>query len=413
MPNDGGARPAPSIHYGWVIVVTGTLTAFACLGLGRFALGMLLPSMGESLGLSYAKMGYISTGNFVGYLAAVIAAAPLVRRLGERMTIAAALLLVAVSMMLVSQAGGFPQVLVLYVLTGMGSGAANVPIMALVSHWFIRRHRGKAAGYIVCGSGLGIIVSGAVVPVVNAAAGAGGWRVNWLIFGAMALAAAAVCGALLRNRPEHKALAPYGQQPGDAADAGAEPLHQTPASRRRLLAHLGALYFLFGATYVIYVTFIVTALVNERGFSEAAAGGFWMWVGILSLLSGPLFGTLSDRIGRKGAVITVFALQMTAYGLVAAPLPVPFLYLSIGLFGIAVWSIPSIMAAAVGDYLGPEHAAAAFGTVTVIFGFDQIIGPAVAGAAADATGSFASSFAMAAALAALAIVLALFLRKPG
>ena len=63
--------------------------------------------------------------------------------------------------------------------------------------------------------------------------------------------------------------------------------------------------------------------------------------------------------------------------------------------------------------MGPEYAAAGFGTITPIFGFGQMIGPAVAGAAAYATGSFSSSFAMAAALAALATVLTLFLRKPG
>ena len=214
----------------------------------------------------------------------------------------------------------------------------------------------------------------------------------------------------MRNRPGHKALAPYGEQArGAPATHAPAPL---PPSRRRVLAHLGAIYFLFGSTYVIYVTFIVTAMVQERGFSEAVAGQFWIWVGVLSLLSGPVFGTLSDRIGRKGGMITVFSLQMAAYALAAAPLGAPFLYLSIGLFGIVAWSIPSIMAAAVGDTMGPEHAAAGFGTITLIFGFGQIIGPAIAGAAADATGSFSSSFAMAAALAALAIVLTLFLRKP-
>ena len=62
--------------------------------------------------------------------------------------------------------------------------------------------------------------------------------------------------------------------------------------------------------------------------------------------------------------------------------------------------------------IGPENAAAGFGTITLTFGFGQIIGPAIAGAAADTTGSFSSGFAMAAGLAALAIVLTLFLRKP-
>ncbi|MCK5194760.1 MAG: MFS transporter, partial [Desulfobulbaceae bacterium] len=48
------------IHYGWYVIAAGTLSIFAGLGLGRFALGMLLPSMGEALHLSYSEMGLIS-----------------------------------------------------------------------------------------------------------------------------------------------------------------------------------------------------------------------------------------------------------------------------------------------------------------------------------------------------------------
>ena len=59
---------------------------------------------------------------------------------------------------------------------------------------------------------------------------------------------------------------------------------------RRAIAQLGLLYLLFGATYMIFATFIVTTLVQDRGFSEAAAGQVWAWVGVFSLLSGPLFG---------------------------------------------------------------------------------------------------------------------------
>ena len=108
----------------------------------------------------------------------------------------------------------------------------------------------------------------------------------------------------------------------------------------------------------------------------------------------------------------VFSLQTLAYLLVASGLPGLFLYLSIFFFGIVAWSIPSIMAAAVGDYVGARNAPAAFGLVTFIFGFGQIAGPSVAGILAEKTGGFSSSFIMAAALAGSAIVLTLFLRKP-
>ena len=103
---------------------------------------------------------------------------------------------------------------------------------------------------------------------------------------------------------------------------------------------------------MIYGTFIVTTMVAERGIPEVTAGRFWAWVGFFSLFSGPLFGTLSDRIGRKGGFMTVFAVQAVAYALASVDIGMWALYLSIALYGIAAWSIPTIMTAAVGDYFG-------------------------------------------------------------
>ena len=81
----------PAIHYGWHIVWTGTFCLFACLGLGRFALGMILPAMGRSLHLSYSQMGLIGTVNFAGYLVAVLFCGPLADRFGYRRLIVTAL----------------------------------------------------------------------------------------------------------------------------------------------------------------------------------------------------------------------------------------------------------------------------------------------------------------------------------
>lgn len=397
-------------HYGWIIAATGLLTVFACLGIGRFSLGMLLPSMGASLQLSYAEMGFISTGNFVGYLLAVLACGKLVGRLGARRVIFLALMTVGLTLLAVSRAQGFFAVLLLYLVTGMGSGAANVPIMGLVSHWFARRLRGRAAGVMVIGSGFAIMGSGFLIPAVNANWGAEGWRVSWLILGLIVVGIALVAGAALRNTPALFGLSPCGESAASAAAAAAAT--HDPGDRRRALLHLGAIYFLFGFTYVIYATFIVTTLVKERGFSEEAAGQFWFWVGFLSLFSGPVFGALSDRAGRRIGMAAVFALHAGAYLLAGLQLPGPAIYLSIALFGFAAWSIPGIMAAAVGDYMGPAHAVAAFGTITFVFGMGQIAGPALAGVLAEASGSFASSYLMAAALAGLALALSLALRPP-
>jgi sugar phosphate permease len=373
---------------------------------------MLLPSMASPLNLTYSQMGFISTGNFLGYLISVFLGGLIAVRLGARKLIFFALLLVGVSMAFISTAKSYTDVLILYTLTGIGSGASNIPMMGLVSTWFARQKRGKAAGFIVIGSGFAIIVSGKLIPYINRSIGAEGWRTNWLILGISVIMISIVCLILLRNRPEEKGVEPVGKEQADATSRPGARYTVSSIYREKAIYLLGAIYFLFGYTYVIYATFIVTTLVQERGFSESVAGNFWSWVGLLSLFSGPIFGTLSDKLGRKTGLITVFVFQMLAYLLVAFRLPIVFLYVSIFCFGIVAWSIPSIMIAAVSDYVGAVKAVAAFGFVTFIFALGQISGPAVAGVLAEQAGSFSSSFFMAGILAGLAIILTTFLRNP-
>ena len=178
------------------------------------------------------------------------------------------------------------------------------------------------------------------------------------------------------------------------------------------LVKLGLLYLAFGATFMIYGTFIVTTMVREYGFSEARAGVYWSWVGFFSLFSGLLFGSLSDRIGRKQGLALVFAVQTAAYLLAGFRPGSAGLLLSIALYGTAVFAIPAIMAAAVGDYLGLNRAAGAFATITVFFAVGQTFGPALAGVIAKTTGSFSGAYLLAGVITASAMVYALLLPKP-
>lgn len=400
-------------HYGWIVVFTGMLGILACLGFGRFAFGMLLPSIGESLSLSYSQMGLISTGNFLGYLSAALISGIIATRTGLRKLIYVSLMLVGFTMILSSMAQGFLYLLIMYTLTGFGSGASNIPIVALVSSWFSRRVRGRAAGFIVAGSGFAIIFSGRFIPFMNEHMEAGeGWRSAWLILGLIVIFIAFVCLLLLRDNPLEIELKPVGyDKDTDSPKGAAADQHYQGIYKRWIIYYLGIIYFFFGYTYVIYVTFIVTALVKERGFTELGAGNLWSIVGFMSIFSGPLAGFLSDKCGRKTALIAVFSLQMLAYLFIAAYLPETFLYISIVFFGMVAWSIPAIMAAIVADYTRDRETAPAFGLVTFIFGIGQITGPAVAGYMAAASGGFSSSFYMAAVFSAVAIALSAFLRK--
>ncbi len=398
-----------AIHYGWYVMVTGTLCLFASLGLGRFSLGMLLPSMGQDLQLSYSQMGLIGTLNFIGYLIAVLLCGCLTRRFGARRLIGTALAMIGISMLLIGWAKNLYLILPLYLLTGIGSGLSNVPMVSLISCWFAGNKRGRATGFVAIGSGFAIVLSGKLIPYLNTVYEQG-WRASWFVLGALVLGVAVVCSLVLRNNPLECGLLPVG-----ATDPDRSKHHhvfaESPRLRSAFVLHCAATYFLFGFTYVIYATFIVTTLVQEKGFSEAVAGNFWSWVGLLSLFSGPVFGIFSDRFGRRPALMLVFAIQSVAYLLIALDLPQIFLYLSIGCYGIVVWSVPSIMAALVGDYAGAERVATIFGFVTFIFGLGQVIGPFLAGLLAETTGSFTGSFFMAAFFALTAVGLSALLPK--
>ncbi len=389
--------------YRWVIVLAGVLGLFAALGLGRFSLGMMLPAMAEGVGMSYSQMGVVSTLNFCGYLAAVLVCGRLNRLLGARVLIFLALLLVGVSMALISCLDSYIGIVLLYCCTGVGTALANVPIMALISTWFEPGMRGRAAGICVMGNGLGLVFSGQLVPLLNEMAF--GWRSSWLVLGGVVVVIAVVALLLIRNSPAEKRSTWLDSAKNSRKHqnyrveraASGQPLH-----RKKAILHCGLLYFLFGFTYVIYVTFMVTFLVEERGYSEYGAGQLWALAGLFSLGSGPLFGYFSDRYGRKSALMVVFGLQACAYLLVGFSLPPVAIYASLVCYAIVAWSVPSIMAALVGDYVGAEGAAAAFGFVTFIFGIGQIAGPALAGGLAEKWGSFQPAFLAAAFCVALA-----------
>ena len=149
------------------------------------------------------------------------------------------------------------------------------------------------------------------------------------------------------------------------------------------------------------MTFFIKHLTGEGGYRQEAAGALFMTMGWISLLCGLIWGTVSDVIGRKRALIIVYLIHAAAFSLFALwPMP-PGFALSAALFGLTAWSIPAIMAATCGDVLGPRLAPAALGFITLFFGIGQAIGPSVAGAMADAVGSFFPAFLLAGGVALL------------
>jgi sugar phosphate permease len=394
-------------------MIVGMLTVLGSVGFGRFGYTMILPSMQEGLDLSDTQTGGLATGNSVGYLALALAGGFLASRYGPRRVIAISMLLTGTAMILTGLANGFTGVLIWRVLAGLGSGGSNVPVMALLPAWFAARRRGLAAGVAVAGSSLALVITGYLVPRILDAYGADGWRYSCAILGAVVVLLGILAAALLRDRPEEKGLRPV------AADADAPaPLDRASSLdwglvyRSRVVWHLALVYVAFGFSYIIYATFFAKYLQAEAGYTKEATGNLWAIAGWISIFFGLVWGTVSDRIGRKYALALVYVLQATAFATFALwRSPTGYAGSAI-LFGLTAWSIPVIVGAACGDYVGSQLAPAALGFVTLFFGLGQAAGPLVAGGLADATASFGLAFLVAAGVALLGGIGAMLLRPP-
>ncbi len=406
------------LHYGWVVVFMGMLTTIAAHGFGRMSYSVILPAMKNDLGFSNYYMGLLSTGNFIGYLAMALIGGFLAARFGARVVITAALILMGITMILTGLAQSFGFAFAMRLLTGLGNGASFVPAMALGSAWFAMRRRGFATGIVSAGIGLGMMIASLGVTRILALLGPNGWRISWYFLGGAVIFIAGVVFRFVRSRPEEKGLQQVGQDTtSDPASESAttgkiSSLQWTGVIKMGAIWYLGVVYFFYGFSYVIYLTFFKEYLTGEIGLSSVWAGNLFALVGGLSIFCGVIWGKISDVLGRsRGAALAylVLGLSYIIYALIKVDIG---FFLSAILFGLTAWSIPTIMAAAAGDFVGPRLAPAGLGFVTLFFGIGQALGPALGGYLADMSGSFTLPLMVAGVISLVGMVLSFYLKKP-
>ncbi len=397
------SQNAHRLHYAWIVLAAGTLVVFGSLGLARFSYTMVLPAMQLGLGLNNSQAGGLAAANLMGYVALSVIGGALAARYGSRIVIAAGLALAGAGMLLTGFADSFGAAAIWRTLTGIGSGASNVPVMGLLAAWFTQRRRGLAAGIAVTGSSLALISLGPLVPRVVVAYGSIGWRICWFLFGGATLGLAVIALAVLRDRPALMGILPLGAETtSEISDISCPSgLRWGNVYKSGLVWYVDAIYVAFGFSYIIYITFFTKYLITEGGYTQATAGRLFMLMGWSSLLCGLLWGSVSDVIGRKSALAIVYLIHAAAFGLFAfKPTPTGFT-ISAVLYGLSAWSIPAIVAAMCGDILGPRLSPAGLGFVTLFFGIGQAAGPYVAGIIADAYQSFSPAMLLAAGVALL------------
>lgn len=390
-PPSTATRPATEVGAArrWAMLAAST-TAQAAAGITIHGPAFLIPVLVADGGLSLAQAGLVAAAPTLGVTLTLVAWGALADARGERATLLVGLVLTA-ALGGVAMAGGGVVALAL-ALAAAGAAAASTASASgrVVVGWFPPHRRGLAMGIRQMAQPAGVGIAAVIIAVVaetRGVAAALGVPV------AAALLAAALVAAVVVDppRPERR----EGSAPNPYREDG-------------FLARVHAVSVLLVVPQFLVWTFALVWLVQDRGWSAAAAGTLVAVSQLLGALGRVAVGQLSDVVGsriRPLRWVTVAAgLSMAALGLAAgldAAVAVPLVVLAT----VVTVADNGLAFTAVAERAGPFWSGRALGAQNTAQYLAASAVPPVAGLLVAQAG-YAAAFALAALcpLAAVALV---------
>ncbi|MHB1287015.1 MAG: YbfB/YjiJ family MFS transporter [Leptospirales bacterium] len=348
------------------------------LGFSRFDYALILPSMKSDLAMNFTEAGWLNTANAIGYLLGAIAGKPLIGRFGASTIFRSGLLLTSIAVLATGVFHSYVPLLLFRVLAGM-FGALSFICGGLLAAGLFPGNAGRTSVSIsiyMSGGGLGILLSGMTIPMVLSRCNDGCWTSVWIGLGFASL----LCTFLSWSSAQN-------------TEAQGNTLPGKSFWNTVSFAPLLTGYFLFGAGYIIYMTFIV-AWVRNSGRSVGDVSFFWTLLGVAVILSPPIWKRVLT--GWNGGKPMGAAMGITALGSLLPLLSTSFFSMIISaiFFGIAFLNVPATMTAFLQKSLPQPLWGSAIAFFTVIFSLGQIVGPVVAGKIADREGILSAGLAL-------------------
>jgi predicted MFS family arabinose efflux permease len=281
--------------YEWKAVLMLSL-AFGLVGLDRFVLPPLFPSMMKDLGLNYQDIG-----NLVGILGvawgiSAIFVGNISDRLGRRKVLVPAVVLFSLLSVFSGMATGLVSLLIIRAAMGAAEGAVAPTGVAVAVEASHPKRRGMNNGIFqcslaLCGLAIAPIVATQLLEVTS-------WRMVFFIVGLPGLVIAVFMWFIIR---EPVTIAPKdGPAPKRAPLSEIFSHRNVPLSMLALLCAMTGI-FVISAMMPSYLVDYLKLSGTDMGFVTAAigVGGFLGQFGVL---------TVSDFIGRRTAVLISFVM---------------------------------------------------------------------------------------------------------
>ncbi|MCK4866768.1 MAG: YbfB/YjiJ family MFS transporter [Alphaproteobacteria bacterium] len=358
----------------WRLAFLGLAGSLVGNGLARFAYTPLVPVLVEEGWLTTAEAGYLGAFNYAGYFAGALVGLWIGRRMKIGHAAVSSLALCVLSLFMVAIDWGFWWMVPWRFLAGCGAGVVMVLVPPSILRQLPSERWGFATGGVFAGIGLGIAISGILIPQLALLGAAASWL--GLAIGSLVLTLA--MHLMWREPPPI--------QPRPMAGT------QSPSLPSALLC---AAYGLYAVAIAAYSIFWVDFLARDLGLGLAEGGFHWTVLGTCALGAPLLAGWLAARHGFG----PMLSLLMAATG-IGALLPVfsdsgPLLYVSSILGGVLFVGVVTLFSGRTAELAGREGQQRLWWIMTLLFAIGQSGGSWGLSALYDATLAYRPLFAIA------------------
>ena len=294
------------------------------------------------------------------------------------------------------------------VLGGLGTGIVYVGIVGLMVRWF-PSSRGFAVGMVAAGYGFGAILT--TFPI-SASIAASGFQQTLTVYGYIIGAVGLLAAQGLRIP------APMVLAAGKAVAAVREGIAPTAMLKTPVFWLMFAMMTMMSTSGLMVIS-QMGAFAKDFGVADAMVWGMAALPLALTIdrvtngATRPLFGWISDRLGRENTMFIAFGLEgiaMTAWLWFRAD-PVLFVVLS-GVVFFGWGEIFSLFPSTLTDTFGEKYATTNYGFLYMAQGVGSILGGPIAALVYAAGGSWLPVFGLMIVLDLTAAILALAVLKP-
>ncbi|MEM6695859.1 MAG: MFS transporter [Pseudomonadota bacterium] len=347
---------------------------------GIWVIIMILPAVQETYEISRSAAAIPYAATMAGFALGNLALGRAVDAFRVAPVLFFAALVVACGYLLAPRAGSVALLSVCQMLIGFGSSVCFGPLIADISHWFLRR-RGVAVAITACGNYL----AGAIWPfALRGVLDNQGWP---MVYAAMAVITLLVLvpGAMgLRQRLPDTAKT----QADSLARANRESGGLSPRVMQALLLVAGLACCMAMSMPQVHIV----ALCVDLGFGEVVGAEMLSLMLVGGVVSRFASGFLADRFGGVKTVMIGSVLQALALALYLPSTGMTGLYAVSLAFGLSQGGIVPSYAVIVREYLPAAEAGTRVGIVIVATIVGMAFGGWVAGWIYDQTGSYYLAF---------------------